>query len=104
MHDTITADTNVDVTFTLDGATAGNYAHTPDSSSTILYSVPMLAKSGLENKAHTLVAKFSDLLIFDYAMYTCVKKKSRHVSELINRLIAVLTMEFRLSRTRRLPV
>ncbi|KAJ6542805.1 hypothetical protein B0H19DRAFT_957855 [Mycena capillaripes] len=71
-HGTTKANTKIDVTFTLDGAAVGEYKHTPDTSSTILYSVPMLSSTGLSNKAHTLVVTYTDLLIFDYAMYTWV--------------------------------
>ncbi|KAJ6542808.1 hypothetical protein B0H19DRAFT_957811 [Mycena capillaripes] len=66
------ADTLVNVTFTVDGAFVGSYTHIPDTSSTILYNVPMLSAEGLSNKAHTLVAKVSDLLLFDFAIYTWV--------------------------------
>ncbi|KAJ7934209.1 hypothetical protein B0H13DRAFT_1550508, partial [Mycena leptocephala] len=73
LHGTAKANTHVNVTFTLDGAVADTYIHTPDTSSTVLYSVPMLSSEGLSNKAHTLVATFFDLLLFDFAMYTSVK-------------------------------
>ncbi|KAF7344110.1 hypothetical protein MVEN_01700800 [Mycena venus] len=66
------ADTIVNMTFVLDGASAGTYTHLPNTSTTILYSVPMLSKEGLSNNTHTLVAQVqsSSLLIFDYAIYT----------------------------------
>ncbi|KAJ7232175.1 hypothetical protein B0H12DRAFT_202723 [Mycena haematopus] len=64
------ASTIVDLTFFLDGASAGSYTHTPDTSTTILYSVPLLSLSGLSNKTHTLLAQTTDFFIFDYAIYT----------------------------------
>ncbi|KAJ7483814.1 hypothetical protein B0H11DRAFT_1914677 [Mycena galericulata] len=64
------ADTIVDLTFVLDGAFLGSYTHTPDTSTTILYSVLMLSSSGLSNKTHTLLAQTAALFIFDYAIYT----------------------------------
>ncbi|KAJ7325564.1 hypothetical protein DFH08DRAFT_711185 [Mycena albidolilacea] len=67
--------THVNLAFSLDGASAGTYVHTPDSTSnTILYSVPLFAKDRLSNEPHTLVAQAqsSSLLIFDFALYTCV--------------------------------
>ncbi|KAJ6476356.1 hypothetical protein C8R45DRAFT_833857 [Mycena sanguinolenta] len=69
--------TLVNLIFSLDGALVGTYTHKPDSTtSTFLYSVPMLALADLSNTAHTLVAQAqsSSLLIFDYAMYTWVLK------------------------------
>ncbi|KAJ6476366.1 hypothetical protein C8R45DRAFT_834004, partial [Mycena sanguinolenta] len=65
--------TVVNLTFSLDGAFAGSYTHIPDpTTSTFLYSVPMLAMADLSNTTHTLIAEAQvpSLLIFDYAMYT----------------------------------
>ncbi|KAF7345035.1 hypothetical protein MVEN_01666300 [Mycena venus] len=65
--------TFVNLTFTLDGSFTGAYTHVPDKTSTqILYSVPMLAKEGLSNDAHVLVAEVqsASLLLFDSATYT----------------------------------
>jgi hypothetical protein len=66
------AATIVNLTFILDGAVHGSYTHIPDTSTNILYSVPMLSVDGLSNKAHTLVAQAASpsLIIFDFAMYT----------------------------------
>ncbi|KAJ6457590.1 hypothetical protein C8R45DRAFT_844235 [Mycena sanguinolenta] len=67
--------TVVNLTFSLDGAFAGSYTHIPDpTTSTFLYSVPMLAMADLNNITHTLIAEaqIPSLLIFDYAMYTWV--------------------------------
>ncbi|KAJ7863235.1 hypothetical protein B0H13DRAFT_1638262 [Mycena leptocephala] len=66
------ATTIVNLTFILDGAVHGSYSHIPDTSTNILYSVPMLSVDGLSNKAHTLVAQAASpsLIIFDFAMYT----------------------------------
>ncbi|KAF7373242.1 hypothetical protein MSAN_00533100 [Mycena sanguinolenta] len=62
----------VNVTFSLDGASTGSYIHIPDSTTTILYHVPMLAVDNLSNNAHTLVAyaQSSSWFFFDYAIYT----------------------------------
>ncbi|KAF8140813.1 hypothetical protein K438DRAFT_1636833 [Mycena galopus ATCC 62051] len=65
--------TLVNVTFSLDGASAGSYTHSAEENSAeILYSVPMFASGGLSNEPHTLVAQTqtSSLLIFDSAVYT----------------------------------
>ncbi|KAJ6476369.1 hypothetical protein C8R45DRAFT_834314 [Mycena sanguinolenta] len=62
----------VNVTFSLDGASTGSYTHIPDSTTTILYHVPMLAVDNLSNSAHILIAnaQSSSWFFFDYAMYT----------------------------------
>jgi len=66
------ATTLVNLQFTLDGNPIGTYTHVPDSSSDILYSVPVLSSENLNNTPHTLVAETSSnsLFIFDFAMYT----------------------------------
>ncbi|KAJ7108614.1 hypothetical protein C8R44DRAFT_636053 [Mycena epipterygia] len=66
------ATTLVDLKFTLDGASIGTYTHVPDSSSDMLYSVPVLSSQNLTNEAHTLVAETASnsLFVFDFAMYT----------------------------------
>ncbi|KAJ7479394.1 hypothetical protein B0H11DRAFT_1725553 [Mycena galericulata] len=66
------ADTLVNLTFSLDGTFAGTYSHVPDTSTEILYSVPMLSQDGLSNEPHTLVAQAQNLLLFDFAIYTWV--------------------------------
>ncbi|KAJ6514547.1 hypothetical protein DFH09DRAFT_1333033 [Mycena vulgaris] len=66
------ATTLVHLTFTLDGVPIGTYTHVPDSSTDILYSVPVLSSQNLTNEAHTLVAETASnsLFVFDFAMYT----------------------------------
>ncbi|KAK7029883.1 hypothetical protein R3P38DRAFT_2932175 [Favolaschia claudopus] len=68
----LNSQTYVNTTFSLDGTSAAPYSHKPDTSSEILYSVPMLSLEGLANIPHTLVAKAQaqSLLLFDYAVYT----------------------------------
>jgi hypothetical protein len=65
--------------FVLDSAQGTPYTHAPDSTSTILYNVPVFSKAGLSNTHHTLeIQPFlqpgSDqtLILFDYAQYTYV--------------------------------
>ncbi|KAJ6548791.1 hypothetical protein B0H19DRAFT_952955 [Mycena capillaripes] len=70
LHGTTNHTYPANVTFTLDGAFAGRYIHTPDTSFADFYSVPMLSSEGLSNKAHTLVVTFVGLLLFDFAIYT----------------------------------
>ncbi|KAK6977047.1 hypothetical protein R3P38DRAFT_554367 [Favolaschia claudopus] len=62
----------INTAFSLDGTSAAPYSHKPDTSSEILYSVPMLSLEGLANIPHTLVAQAQaqSLLLFDYAVYT----------------------------------
>ncbi|KAJ7634704.1 hypothetical protein FB45DRAFT_472363 [Roridomyces roridus] len=64
--------TFVDLKFTLDGAPVGTYTHVPDSSSDILYQVPVLSTQNLNNTPHTLIAETAgnSLFIFDFAIYT----------------------------------
>ncbi|KAJ6492615.1 hypothetical protein DFH09DRAFT_947301, partial [Mycena vulgaris] len=72
------SDTVIDLSFTLDGSPQDHYTHTPDASSGILYSVPVLAAGQLSNEPHTLVARTAipSLFIFDYVMYTWVQFNS----------------------------
>jgi hypothetical protein len=72
-------DTHAAYNFILDGSQGTPYTHVPDSTSTILYSVPVFSKAGLENTQHTLVIQpflqpdtNATLLLFDYAQYTYV--------------------------------
>ncbi|KAM5534419.1 hypothetical protein V8D89_011886 [Ganoderma adspersum] len=61
------------LSFVLDGDVVGEYDHTPDSSGTILYNVPVFVSTGLANTGHTLVIRgegLESLLLFDYVMYT----------------------------------
>ncbi|KAJ7440142.1 hypothetical protein FB451DRAFT_1344130 [Mycena latifolia] len=64
--------TFVNLQFTLDGVLIGTYTHAPDSSTDILYSVPVLSSQNLKNEPHTLVAQTASnsLFIFDFAIYT----------------------------------
>jgi hypothetical protein len=70
-------DTHAAYTFTLDGADGTPYTHVPDSTSNIMYKVPVFSKAGLNNAQHTLVIHpflqpetDQTLLLFDYAQYT----------------------------------
>ena len=61
------------LSFVLDGKKVGEYNHTPDSSSRILYNVPVFASTELETTGHTLVIRgggLASLLLFDYVVYT----------------------------------
>ncbi|KAM5542803.1 hypothetical protein V8D89_003764 [Ganoderma adspersum] len=66
--------TYVDLSFSIDGVTVGQFTHTPDSSSTILYNHLVYANTGLSNAVHTLVMSASgsksSLIFFDYLVYT----------------------------------
>ncbi|KAJ7689461.1 hypothetical protein B0H17DRAFT_1135042 [Mycena rosella] len=66
------ATTLVNLNFTLDGVPIGTFTHVPDSSSDILYSVPVLSSQNLKNEPHILVAETAgnSLFVFDVAMYT----------------------------------
>ena len=68
------ANTYVDLSFSIDGVTVGQFQHTPDSSSTILYNHLVFANTGLSNAVHTLVMSASgskeSLIFFDYLVYT----------------------------------
>ncbi|KAJ7889213.1 hypothetical protein B0H13DRAFT_1626830 [Mycena leptocephala] len=70
LQGTTELNTKINVTFTLDGAVARTYTHTPDTSTTILYSVPIFSSKDLSNTAHTVVVTFMGLLLFDFATYT----------------------------------
>nr|VWO98222.1 Methyltransf_11 domain-containing protein [Ganoderma boninense] len=68
------ANTNVNLAFTIDGVTVGQFTHTPDSSGTILYNHLVYSTTGLADAEHTLVMSASgskeSLIIFDYLVYT----------------------------------
>ncbi|PIL37474.1 hypothetical protein GSI_01168 [Ganoderma sinense ZZ0214-1] len=65
--------TSTQLSFDLDGKVVGHYSHTPDSSDTILYNVPVFVSTELANTAHTLIIRGGgreSLLLFDYVAYT----------------------------------
>ncbi|KAH9930925.1 uncharacterized protein B0H18DRAFT_1102885 [Fomitopsis serialis] len=68
--------TFTNVTFELDGAVAGSYAHEPDATaSQYVYNVSVFSQTGLSNTEHKLVMSTvqgsqSSALLFDWAMYT----------------------------------
>ncbi|KAI1791561.1 hypothetical protein LXA43DRAFT_1010776 [Ganoderma leucocontextum] len=68
------AHTVVNLSFSIDGQTVGQFTHTPDSSSTILYNHLVYSNTGLSDSVHTLVMSVLEndqsLIIFDYLVYT----------------------------------
>ncbi|KAH9842375.1 uncharacterized protein C8Q71DRAFT_698456 [Rhodofomes roseus] len=68
--------TFTNVTFELDGASAGTYNHTADpAANQFEYNVTVFSREELSNETHTLVmntvqGSSSSVLLFDWAMYT----------------------------------
>ena len=66
--------TFVNISFALDGAPAGSFTRSPDTSSTILYNQLVYQNIALEDGPHTLVMSAGgpskSLFLFDYLMYT----------------------------------
>lgn len=64
--------------FELDGVPSGTFQHTPDANEDqYLYNVVVFSKVDLSHTNHTLVitaemGSTESLLLFDWAMYTCV--------------------------------
>ena len=85
----------------LDGDLAGTYQHNPDSrDAQYLYNIVVFSKEGLSNQEHTLVmsAEYGtkqSLLLFDWAMYTCVgwvPRADRQINVFAFRLEALKTI------------
>jgi hypothetical protein len=70
----LSAGTFTNLTFILDGNDVGNFAQTPDNSSTFYYGTPVYANASLPNSEHTLLmaagGPTKSLFLFDYAEYT----------------------------------
>ena len=66
--------TFTNLTFHIDGALAGQFNHLPDSSTDILYNVPVFAHTGLSYTSHEFEIHMGgsghSLLLFDYVVYT----------------------------------
>ncbi|KAH9897633.1 hypothetical protein C8Q73DRAFT_681944 [Cubamyces lactineus] len=67
--------TLTNLTFTLDGASAGQYVHIPTDSTDFQYDVPVFVKENLANTDHTITIEAtgdtnSSLVLFDYIVYT----------------------------------
>ncbi|KAI0326739.1 hypothetical protein GY45DRAFT_1258403, partial [Cubamyces sp. BRFM 1775] len=67
--------TLTNITFTLDGASAGQYVHIPTDSTDFQYDVPVFVKENLANTDHTIIIEAtgdtnSSLVLFDYIVYT----------------------------------
>lgn len=81
------------MSFILDGDLAGTYQHDPDSKEDqYLYNIVVFNRRNLSNTKHTLVmiaeqGTKDSLLLFDWAMYTCVS----FVVSAIIRLIHIRT-------------
>ncbi|EJD00020.1 uncharacterized protein FOMMEDRAFT_92687 [Fomitiporia mediterranea MF3/22] len=63
------------VSFQLDGETAGTFAHTPNPAlQSFQYNVPVFIKMGLENTSHSLLVSMSPTqqtnILFDYIIYS----------------------------------
>ncbi|KAI0736638.1 hypothetical protein C8Q72DRAFT_768914 [Fomitopsis betulina] len=67
---------NSNISFELDGASAGVFSHNPDASGPqYLYNQTVFSKTGLSNTNHTVVVtavqgSSASVLLFDWAMYT----------------------------------
>ena len=68
------ADTQVNISFAIDGETVGTFFHPNDSSSIILYNHLVYSHASLSNTPHTLVMSASgdqeSLIFFDYLLFT----------------------------------
>ncbi|KAJ7694654.1 hypothetical protein B0H17DRAFT_931545 [Mycena rosella] len=68
--------TTSDIIFSLDGAPQGRFTHEPSSSPDYIYGANVFTAQGLEQGLHKVVLTTDNpagtLLLFDYAMYTCV--------------------------------
>ncbi|KAI0370457.1 hypothetical protein BV20DRAFT_298421 [Pilatotrama ljubarskyi] len=66
--------TFTNLSFSVDGTYMNQYTHNPDSSSTILYKVPVFTAATLANTDHTIEIRASgptaSILLFDYIAYT----------------------------------
>ncbi|KAM5539186.1 hypothetical protein V8D89_007059 [Ganoderma adspersum] len=64
--------TYTNISFTIDGESAGRFTRTPDSSSTILYNQLVYHNTALDYGPHTLVMTPANvtLILFDYLVYT----------------------------------
>ncbi|KAI0354714.1 hypothetical protein OH77DRAFT_483639 [Trametes cingulata] len=66
--------TFTNLSFTIDGTYMNQFVHNPDSTSTILYQVPVFTATSLSNTAHTIEIRASgptaSILLFDYMAYT----------------------------------
>lgn len=73
--------TNVDLNIEMDGETT-RYTYTPESRNSYQYQVPVFAKTGLSNTAHTMRVTLnpSSAFLFDYIMYTTPDTSTSSVS------------------------
>jgi hypothetical protein len=67
---------NVRCDFFLDRVAAGSFTHDSDGSSNFQYNATVFSKTGLEDGDHVLLIETkgpdSAVIIFDFALYTCV--------------------------------
>ncbi|PIL32411.1 hypothetical protein GSI_05657 [Ganoderma sinense ZZ0214-1] len=72
--------TFVNISFSIDGADAGSFTRSPDSTSTILYNQLVYRNVALQDGPHTLVmtagGRSKSLILFDYLLYTTQSKNS----------------------------
>ncbi|KAJ7181027.1 hypothetical protein C8R46DRAFT_986111 [Mycena filopes] len=68
--------TSSDFAFTLDGSPSGTFSHQPNSSPDFIYRANVFSVDGLKQGPHDVVLSTDNsngtLLLFDFAIYTCV--------------------------------